>query len=509
VRSDGQHGSAGAAAGALGAAVALAFGWWVAALARQPSPVGNVASVVIDRAPHWLVEFAIDVFSTNDKLALGIGVVVVTLLVGAAVGRSSTRRRGPVIAAYAAFALVGWAAAVDRPDAAARSGLFIVAGAALAGVLTHASIVWSARPRPTGGPGSPVAPDRRRFLGLSVAAGVAAVGFTAAARRVVNGAAVAARRAVTLPRPRRPLAPVPAGASFDVAGITPIVTPNDRFYRIDTAFFVPRVDPADWTLSVSGLVERPLTIHYDDLLRGPLVERYVTLTCVSNEVGGQLAGNAKWLGVPLADILERARPAPGAEQVVGRSVDGWTAGFPIEAANDGRTALVAVGMNGEPLPFAHGFPARLVVEGLYGYVSATKWLREITLTTWDGFDGYWIPRGWAKKGPIKVQSRIDVPRAGSVPAGRTTIAGVAWAQGRGISRVDVRVDGDRWREADLAASLGPATWRQWRAVVDLRPGEHALEVRATDGRGVTQTAVRQPPAPDGATGYHRRRVRAV
>jgi hypothetical protein len=232
----------------------------------------------------------------------------------------------------------------------------------------------------------------------------------------------------------------------------------------------------------------------------PMVERYVTLACVSNEVGGSLIGNAKWLGVPLADILDRAGPTDRAEQVVGRSVDGFTAGFPIELAHDGRDALVAVGMNDEPLPFEHGFPARLVVEGIYGYVSATKWLSEIELTSWD-FDGFWVPRGWAKEGPVKTQSRIDVPGRGEVPAGRTVVAGVAWAQNRGIERVEVRVDGGDWIECELAAPISDGTWRQWRAVVELDPGEHVIEARATDATGTPQSAEYRPPQPDGATGY--------
>jgi DMSO/TMAO reductase YedYZ molybdopterin-dependent catalytic subunit len=256
-------------------------------------------------------------------------------------------------------------------------------------------------------------------------------------------------------------------------------------------------------MKITGMVDRPYELTYSDLLELPMVERYVTLSCVSNQVGGGLVGNAKWLGVPLADVLDRAKVQAGAEQIVGRSVDGFTVGFPTEAAFDGREALVAVGMNGEPLPFDHGFPARLVVAGLYGYVSATKWLSEIELTGWDAFDAYWVPKGWAKEAPIKTQSRIDTPRPNArIAAESRHIAGVAWAPGRGISRVEVQVDGGSWIEAELSESLSDDSWRQWSVGWDAEPGTHELQVRATDGNGETQTSEFKPPRPDGATSYH-------
>jgi DMSO/TMAO reductase YedYZ molybdopterin-dependent catalytic subunit len=292
--------------------------------------------------------------------------------------------------------------------------------------------------------------------------------------------------------------------SFDgqVAGISPLVTPNADFYRIDTRIVVPQVDPDGWTLRITGMVEREVELSLDDLLAMDRMDKYVTLSCVSNEVGGRLVGNARWSGVPLADLLDLARPHRDASQIVGRSVDGWTAGFPTEVATDGRPSMVAVAMNGEPLPVKHGFPARLVVPGLYGYVSATKWLAEIELTTWDAVDGYWIPRGWAKEGPIKTQSRIDVPRADtSVPAGPTPIAGVAWAPTRGIEQVEVRVDDGPWQPARLSGALSANTWVQWLLSWDATPGRHQIEVRATDGTGETQTAEAAPPAPSGATGH--------
>jgi DMSO/TMAO reductase YedYZ molybdopterin-dependent catalytic subunit len=306
-----------------------------------------------------------------------------------------------------------------------------------------------------------------------------------------------------LPAAVEPLPPVPKAATAPVLGMTPFFTPNDSFYRIDTAIFVPRVDVKSWQLDITGLVRRPLSFTYDDLLRRDLVEADCTLMCVSNEVGGDLIGTARWLGVPLRELLDEAGVQPAGTQLVGVSVDGFTAGFPTKLAMDGRNALVAVGMNGEPLPFAHGYPARLVVPGIYGYVSATKWLRRIHLERWEDFDGYWIPRGWSKEAPIKTGSRIDVPRRGRrVPVGPTAIAGVAWAQHRGISKVEVQVDDGPWREATLAAADGVDTWRQWHLNWRATEGQHQLRVRATDGRGVLQAEEHTVPAPDGATGWH-------
>ena len=298
--------------------------------------------------------------------------------------------------------------------------------------------------------------------------------------------------------------------NFDyIAGIVPLITPNEDFYLIDTALSYPQVDPADWSLRIHGMVNREVEISFDELLDLGLVQEQVTLSCVSNKVGGGLVGNAEWVGVPLATVLDQAGIQPGATQIVGRSVDRWTAGFPTEVALDGRVAMVAVQMNGEPLPISHGFPARLVVAGLYGYVSATKWLSDIELTTWEAFDGYWIPRGWSKEGPIKTQSRIDVPRRDStIDPGPTAIAGVAWAPTRAIERVEVQVDEEPWVEAELSRETTTNSWRQWMVTWNATPGEHQVRVRATDGTGTTQTSERSDPAPDGATGWHTIQVRA-
>jgi DMSO/TMAO reductase YedYZ molybdopterin-dependent catalytic subunit len=301
------------------------------------------------------------------------------------------------------------------------------------------------------------------------------------------------------------VASIPAGAELPVNGITPLVMPSDRFYRIDTALLTPSVSIDGWTLRIHGMVDRETELTYAELAALPMFEQYVTIACVSNEVGGNLVGNAKWTGVRLRDVLSMAGVQTGATQLVGRSVDGWTAGMPVEWVMDAsREPIIALEMNGQPLPAAHGFPARLIVPGLFGYVSATKWLAELELTTWEAFDGFWIPRGWAKKGPILTQSRIDLPR-GQVAPGRVAVAGVAWAPDRGISRVEVGVDG-AWNEATLGAAISKATWVQWRYDWNATPGDHTISVRATDGTGALQDEQPTPPAPDGARGWHTIRV---
>ena len=297
---------------------------------------------------------------------------------------------------------------------------------------------------------------------------------------------------------------LPADAQLPVDGITPIVMPTDRFYRIDTALITPRVDVSTWKVTVKGMVDTEVSLTYEQLQAMPLFDQYVTIACVSNDVGGKLVGNALWTGVRLRDVLKMAGVHPDATQIVGRSVDDFTVGFPTAWAMDpAREPMIALGMNGAPLPSDHGYPARLIIPGLYGYVSATKWLSEIELTTWDAFDGYWVPLGWSKTGPILTQSRIDVPRNGaSVPPGRTTVAGVAWAPDRGVDAVEVQVDDGAWMPATLSKPLSDATWVQWMVDWNAAAGLHTLSVRATDGTGTVQTADRTSPAPDGARGHH-------
>jgi DMSO/TMAO reductase YedYZ molybdopterin-dependent catalytic subunit len=360
-----------------------------------------------------------------------------------------------------------------------------------------------------GGAGpAPGSAPRRRFLRLAggTLAGAAVVGLASrwfSTRRDVS----ADRASVKLPTPVDSASALPEEANLGVSGLSPFVTSNDRFYRIDTALVVPQVAPTTWTLKIHGRVRNPLTLTYDDLLKRPMIERYVTLACVSNEVGGNLISNARFLGVPIKNLLDEVDPDEGADQVVSRSVDGFTAGTPTAALRDGRDAMLAIGMNGEPLPIDHGFPVRMVVPGLYGYVSATKWLAELELTSFADFDAYWIRRGWAQQAPIKTQSRIDTPGDGdTVNAGRVAIAGVAWAQHRGVAKVEVRVDSGEWQVARLAAVPSIDTWRQWSLAWDATPGKHRITVRATDNGGATQPEEPSPPDPDGATGWHTRDV---
>ncbi len=351
--------------------------------------------------------------------------------------------------------------------------------------------------------------DRRRLI-TGAAGGVVVAGAAALLGRQFGGrqALDAARVGVALPKPATPAKPLPAGTDLRIRGLSPFVTPNSDFYRVDTALVVPQVDPNDWSLRIHGLVDRPVELTYADLLKMPLTEADVTLTCVSNEVGGPYVGNARWLGVRMADVLRQAGLRSDADMLLSTSADGFTCGTPVDVVMDGRDALFAVAMNGEVLPVDHGFPVRQVVPGLYGYVSATKWVVDIKVTRFDADEAYWTPRGWSEKGPIKTQSRIDLPAYGdSMKPGRTTIAGVAWAQHTGVDAVEVRVDRGEWRQAKLAAVPGPDTWRQWSIDWDATAGEHTLEVRATDTHGRTQTDRLAPPAPDGATGWHAVTVR--
>jgi DMSO/TMAO reductase YedYZ molybdopterin-dependent catalytic subunit len=353
---------------------------------------------------------------------------------------------------------------------------------------------------------------RRRFLVRSaVLAGTALLAGGLGRGLLQRRAEATPAVSTVLPPPRTTVPPLMPGQSLNVPGLTPLVVPNDDFYRIDTALLPPHIDVNDWRLTVKGMVRRTIELTYAELGALPLFEQYVTIACVSNRVGGDLVGNALWTGVHLRDVLAMAGIQPGATQIVGRSADGWTAGFPTAHAEDpARDPMIALLMNGRPLPVEHGYPARLIVPGLFGYVSATKWLAEIELTTLEAFDGYWIPLGWAKAGPILTQSRIDVPRSGaSVPAGAVTIAGVAWAPDRGISKVEIAVDGGAWQACTTSQPISAATWLQWQTHVTLASGRHEIEVRATDGTGVVQTAETSEPAPDGARGHHRIRISAA
>lgn len=496
-----------ALAGVLTAGAAIAVGELVAGIVPGArSLVIAVGDQIIDVVPAGMKEFAIAVFGTNDKVALLVGIGIALTGFATAVGVVAARRFALGAGGVIALGVIGMAAAANQAaggaaGAALLPGLVATAAGVIALRLLLAPLAQpSSVPAGRTGQGG----DRRGFMRTAGAVTVlAAVAGTAGRLLQQRMSAAASRAQVVLPPPVRRLPPIPAAAAVDVEGMTPFVTPNAGFYRIDTALQVPSVPAESYRLRVTGMVDNPLELSFADLQAMELIEADITLTCVSNEVGGGLVGNARWLGVRLSDVLSLAGVKAAATQIVGRSVDGYTCGFPVEAAFDGRDAIIAIGMNGEPLPLKHGFPARLVTPGLYGYVSATKWLSEIELTTFEAFDQYWVRRRWAEHAPIKTQSRIDVPRGLSrLQPGRVAVAGVAWAQTRGIERVEVRVDDGPWVQARLAEQLNTMTWRQWHYEWDATPGVHQLRARATDATGHTQQEERVPPFPDGATGWH-------
>jgi DMSO/TMAO reductase YedYZ molybdopterin-dependent catalytic subunit len=498
---------AGLAAGAvtLGVAALVAAG-------TEPTaaPLLVLGAAFIDVTPAWLKDLAVALFGTRDKTALGVGMVVVVAALSALGGVLGARRRLSGVALVVALIAFVAALALSRPGATAVAAIpSLVGGVAGVGTLLLLLARIPGRPqRQAGGStasgtaGQRAGVPRRDFVLLSGTALVLGAVVTATGH-LVSGARAAVeslRAAIRLPRAAALAEALPADAQ--VTGVGPFVTPNRDFYRIDTALTPPTVDPSTWSLRVHGLVEREVTITFDELLAAPLVEAWVTLTCVSNAVGGDLVGNAKWLGLPVRELLARAGPAPDADMVLSTSADGFTASTPLEVLTDDRNALLAVGMNDEPLPLVHGFPVRLVVPGLYGYVSATKWVVDLEVTRFRDAVAYWTVRGWAPRAPIKTASRIEVPRDGArVRAGRRVVAGTAWAQTRGVQRVEVRVDEGPWHEAVLAAVPNLDTWRQWSYAWDARPGRHVLQVRASDPEG-PQTEERRPPAPDGATGWH-------
>lgn len=523
--------------GVTAAAAALAVAELAAALTRAvPSPTAAVADVAVARLPGRLAAALLGVLRGAARPLTLVVVVLAVLAVGAfagrfhgdaggRLGREGTDRIARALLVGLTVAL-GAAAQLAQRGTATLPTLVVACGAALVGV--GVLELAPRRGRASRGDGAdPVAAaelgvalpdepdradtlrdaspllDRRQVLvaglGLAIVAAGALVGRTVDRVRTL----------VRLPAVPRPLPAITAAQDLASAidGLSPVLTPVADFYRIDTALTIPQVDVAGWRLAITGRVAREVRLTFDELIDLGLVEVDATIACVSNEVGGGLIGTARWTGVPLTRVLELAGPRTDAEQLVGRSVDGWTAGFPLAVLDDGREALVAVGMQGEPLPARNGAPARLVVPGLYGYVSATKWLAELEVTGWDAFDAYWVPRGWAKEAPIKASSRIDVPRDGaSVEAGEVEVAGVAWAPNVGVGTVEVAVDDGPWRPATLASPLSAATWVQWRTSVPLAAGTHVLAVRVLDAEGRPQAEGPRPVLPDGAEGYHRRQV---
>jgi DMSO/TMAO reductase YedYZ molybdopterin-dependent catalytic subunit len=532
----------------LAFAAAVGAGHLVAGVVSPlSSPYQAVADAVVRLAPPALVEFGKALTLPGlpqgkaDKFGLLLGVGVVLVLIAVFTGLASRSSPRPGRRVVVVLAVIGLAAVVSSPVFTLPD---VVAPLATLGTglwtfrWLHGKAMSLAVDRAAGtsgapGPGPAPAPDtvetappiapppdtggaprhavpgesvsRRQLLVSSAAVGVGAAGAGIGGYLLGAGVDVAASQsdvAGTL-RPARPTPPLPAGADFAAQGTPTFLTANRDFYRIDTALRLPAKAAADWSMKVHGLVERELTISYQDLLNRPLVERPVTLTCVSNEVGGNLISTANFIGVSLRDVLLEAGVKPGADQLFSTSLDGFTAGTPVEVVLEpDRGAMLALGMNSAPLPLEHGYPVRMVIPGLYGYVSATKWLADLEVTTFDAKQSYWLQRGWAQLAPIKTQSRIDRPRSGaSVPAGQLTAAGIAWAQHRGIARVEVRVDGGAWQPAQLSTEVNSDTWRMWRVELTVPPGDHVLECRATDTTGVPQTPLLADPVPDGATGW--------
>ena len=532
---------AGAAAGLLAGAAGVAVAEAVSALLTGvTSPLLAVANRAVDAAPRPVKEWAIETFGSADKVVLISGVIATVAALAAVAGVIGVRRPRAAVGMFLTLSAVAAAAALTDRAATASPALRLLPVVALVGAGLASLMVLlraiSAAPRKTeatraGGaaPSSeparsvealengkrrvrlprevddddlPPAFDRRAFLSSALAVGAVAAAGGLATRALGDPAAAASRAGVNIPRPQSPAPPLPPGATLEVPGITPYLTPNNAFYRVDTALRVPDVPVDTWTLRIHGMVDNEIELSFEDLLSRRLVERRITLTCVSNPVGGGLVGNATWIGVPIRELLAEAGVGDGADAVKSTSADDMTIGTPLQALTDDRDALVAIAMNGEPLPLEHGFPARMVVPGLYGYVSATKWLVDLEVTRFGAFDAYWTDRGYAEEAPIKTSSRIDVPRSfARVKAGTTPVAGVAWAQDTGIAKVEVRVDGGPWNEVRLADEDNINTWRQWVWEWDATPGSHDLEVRATDSSGYTQTAERTPIAPDGSTGW--------
>ncbi|APA96067.1 molybdopterin-dependent oxidoreductase [Nocardia seriolae] len=492
------------AGGIVAGGVTLGVAELVSVLVSPDStPLQAVGGWIVDHTPDGFREWVIGLVGTNDKLLLfvSMGVAAVVLAGVAGVIERVGRPFGSVL--FAAFGLLSTIAALGRPNASWIWALPSLIGM-VAGILMLRSLIEKITALDEVA-AEHMAVERRQVLrGIGIAGAAALVAGVAGRVIGLRSRDVSAERAdVVLPSPSGVEPSVEPGADLRIPGLTPYLTKNADFYRIDTALTVPQVSKDDWSLRIHGMVDREIRLSYADLAAKPPIERLVTLTCVSNPVGGDLIGNARWLGYRLDELIAAAGPHPDADMVLSRSIDGFTAGSPLAVLVDGRDAMLAVGMNGEPLPTAHGYPARLVVPGLYGYVSATKWVTELEITRFDRAEAFWTKRGWSAKGPIKTECRIDTPRAhGTFGAGRITVAGVAWAQHRGIKGVEVRVDQGDWQPARLAVAPSIDTWVQWAFDWDATgTGIHTIWARATDGTGETQTDKQADVVPDGATGY--------
>ena len=466
-------------------------------LTIRATPLLAVAEVVIEQTPGDLAESLIQVVGQYDKPLLIAGVTLGLLLLSLLAGLLAARSQVLAQLVFVAMGVVAFVAVQTRPGSSVYDVLPVVAGTITWLVVLSFLVDYLVRQSK-----QPTDPGRRGFLvRASTVAGAALV--VGAAGQLVGRSRRSIEASRKLLRLPVTLGAVPKGADLGVEGVAPWRSGNVGFYRIDTALVVPTIDPNEWRLRIHGMVANELVLDYRDLLARELTEAWVTLCCVSNPVGGDLVGNAWWSGVRLADLLREAGVSGRADAVLQTSHDNWTCGTPLSVLTDDRNAMLAIAMNGEPLPVEHGFPVRTVVPGLYGYVSATKWLVDLEVTRFDRFSAYWTERGWAPLGPVRTQSRIDVPRAGSdVAAGLRRVGGSAWAQHTGIAKVEYRLDGDDWQIAELGRVPGADTWVQWTAAVELAPGPHTLAVRATDRSGYTQTSVRRDVVPDGATGWH-------
>lgn len=503
------------AAGVVAAAVAVGVGHLVASLIDPTtSPLLAVGSALIDAAPTPAKEFAVRTLGTNDKPVLLSTIAVVLLGFAAVLGLLAWRHRRVAYAGIALLGVAGVVAALTRggPLDTIPSVVAGVAGVLALRFLVTGRLQVARRPRAAADAGPSAASALDAAAGRSRRGFLVALGGTAAVAALAGGggivvgrvkaAGAAARRALGLPAPTSPAKALPDGVQ--VAGVSPFVTANDKFYRVDISLVTPRIDASSWKLTIDGMVDHPMELSYDDLLAMPLIERNITLTCVSNEVGGNYVSTSKWLGVPFSEIIKRAGVQPGVDQLYSYSSDsGYTCSTPFQAVNDGRDAMIVVGMNGEVLPDAHGYPARMLVPGLFGFVSATKWLERIEFTTYAKRTAYWTERKWATDAPILTQSKIEVPKSlGTLPKSKPVIAGVAWAQHRGIDKVEIRIDGGDWKNVKLAADGGIDLWRQWSYTFDGPAGLHSAEVRATDLDGKTQPEERTKVFPDGARGWH-------
>ncbi len=486
------------------------------------TPLFALGSTFIDFTPSWLKDFAIAAFGTNDKAALLAGMAFTIMVLACLLGVLAYRKWWAGVSGVILMGTVIVACVLTRAGAQQLDVLPTAAGT-VAGIVVLRLLVnlvprhgAGGRPREGGqsgaggqseageATGSQPGSSRRFFLMAGwTAAAVAVMAVGGQMLGAARNAALQARSALKLPAPARAAPPVPPAVQSSTPGVDPWLTPNDDFYRIDTALRVPDIDAGSWALRVHGLVEEEITLTFQDLLDADLIETYVTLACVSNPVGGDLVGNAKWLGLPLREVLARARPLAGADMVLSTSVDGFTASTPLEVLQDDRDAILAVGMNDEPLPLDHGYPVRMVVPGLYGFVSATKWLVDLEVTRFADKEAYWTQRGWSERGPVKTMARLEVPRESArVPAGRVAVGGTAWAQHVGISGVEVQVDDGDWSEAMLSQEVTVDAWRQWSFDWEAVPGRHELRARAVYNSGQVQTERKANPVPDGASGWH-------